>query len=71
MSLLMQGKSVFESSHAVTGFVGLGLLAIQATLPALFSSSESARTAHAVLGSSVLGLFIVHAGLGLQLGLSL
>ncbi len=38
MSLLMQGKPIFESSHVTTGLLGLGLLTVQAILPATFSS---------------------------------
>ncbi|KAG1662945.1 hypothetical protein FOA52_006698 [Chlamydomonas sp. UWO 241] len=72
MSLIMQGKPIFESSHVTTGLVGLGLLSVQAVLPAFFASGgPNARTVHAVLGTSILGLFLVHAGLGLQLGLSI
>ena len=55
----------------MTGFIGLGLLAVQAGLPAAFSGSEQARTAHAFLGTAILALFLVHGALGLQLGLSL
>ncbi|XP_010530479.1 PREDICTED: uncharacterized protein LOC104807064 isoform X2 [Tarenaya hassleriana] len=35
-ALLTSDKPIFESPHAVTGFVGLGLLTIQTILPALF-----------------------------------
>lgn len=71
VSLLMQGKPIFESSHVVSGLVGLSLLYIQAILPTLFAGNKDLRTVHAFLGTSILGLFIVHAGLGLQFGLSL
>ncbi len=72
MSLLMQGKPIFESSHVTTGLAGLGLLTVQALLPAFFASSgKSARDVHAYLGTAILALFVVHAGLGLQLGLSI
>ena len=56
-----------------TALIGLGLLTIQAILPALFNSENGGeyRNVHAILGSSVMAVFLVHAGLGLQLGLSL
>ena len=44
MSLLMQDKPIFESPHVWSGLAGLGLLALQATLPAFFASQgQSAR----------------------------
>mmetsp|Transcript_39588 Transcript_39588/g.88056 ORF Transcript_39588/g.88056 Transcript_39588/m.88056 type:complete len:212 (-) Transcript_39588:422-1057(-) len=69
MSLLMQGKPIFESAHVWTGLGGLALLAVQATLPAFFA--QGARDAHAYLGTALMGLFLVHAALGLQLGFSI
>ena len=71
LSLLMQGKPILESPHATTGFVGLALLAFQALLPSLFSDDPSLRTVHAVVGSLTMALFLVHAVLGIQLGLSI
>lgn len=72
MSLIMQDKPIFESPHVVTGLTGLALLSLQATLPALFKSQgKSARDVHAYLGTATLALFLVHAGLGLKLGLSI
>lgn len=71
MSLLMQDKPIFESTHVWTGLAGLGLLGVQSLLPLAFASGGSARTAHAYLGSAIMLLFLVHAGLGLQLGLSI
>ncbi|GFR47562.1 hypothetical protein Agub_g9287 [Astrephomene gubernaculifera] len=72
MSLIMQDKPIFESPHVWTGLVGLGLLGVQSLLPLAFASgSGAARTAHAYLGSGLMALFLVHMGLGLNLGLSI
>ncbi|KAK2981197.1 hypothetical protein RJ640_007131 [Escallonia rubra] len=69
-ALLTSNKPIFESPHAVTGLVGLALLTIQTTLPALFEGNSGLRTVHGILGSGIMTLFLVHAALGLQLGLS-
>lgn len=69
LSLLLQGKPIFESTHVLTGLGGLGLLGVQACLPLFFD--KGARDIHAYLGTSIMALFVVHAGLGIQLGLSL
>lgn len=70
-SLLMQGKNIFESPHATTGLIGLLLLGFQAMLPLLFKDDPSVRGIHAYLGTSLMALFLVHAALGIQLGLSI
>nr|CAD1827567.1 unnamed protein product [Ananas comosus var. bracteatus] len=69
-ALLTSDKPIFESPHAVTGFIGLALLTVQSILPALFEGNPGLRMAHGLLGSSIMTLFLVHAALGLQLGLS-
>ncbi|PNW87508.1 hypothetical protein CHLRE_02g143450v5 [Chlamydomonas reinhardtii] len=72
MSLIMQGKPILESPHALTGLAGLGLLSVQSLLPVAFASGTGeARTAHAYLGSGILALFLVHMALGLNLGFSI
>ncbi|KAL3693845.1 hypothetical protein R1sor_007496 [Riccia sorocarpa] len=70
-SLLTQGKSILESNHALTGIIGLALLAAQTTLSTQFEGKPELRSIHAYLGSGIMALFVVHAALGLQLGLSL
>ncbi|OIW20251.1 hypothetical protein TanjilG_07410 [Lupinus angustifolius] len=69
-SLLTSDKPIFESPHAVTGVIGLGLLTIQTILPSLFEGNPGLRNVHGILGSGIMTLFLVHAALGLQLGLS-
>ncbi|GAA0142410.1 hypothetical protein Leryth_022990 [Lithospermum erythrorhizon] len=69
-SLLTSDKPIFESPHAVTGFIGLALLTIQTLLPTLFEGNPGLRNVHGILGSGIMTLFLVHAALGLQLGLS-
>ncbi|KAL6760888.1 hypothetical protein V8C86DRAFT_1008922 [Haematococcus lacustris] len=72
LSLMMQGRPIFESGHAVSGLLGLSLLAVQASLPTVFASGgAAARTAHAYLGTAILAVFAVHAVQGIQLGLSI
>ena len=70
-SLLMQGKPILESPHALTGAAGLSLLLIQASLPLFFGQGQTPRDVHAYLGTSLMALFVVHLGLGVQLGLSI
>ncbi|KAK3150422.1 hypothetical protein QOZ80_3AG0232930 [Eleusine coracana subsp. coracana] len=69
-ALLTSDKPIFESPHAVTGVIGLALLTIQAILPKLFEENPGLRTTHGLLGSGIMTLFLIHAALGLQLGLS-
>ncbi|KAK7852527.1 hypothetical protein CFP56_038522 [Quercus suber] len=70
LALLTSDKPIFESPHAVTGLTGLALLTLQTTLPALFENNPGLRDVHGILGSGIMTLFLVHAALGLQLGLS-
>lgn len=69
-ALLTSDKPIFESPHAITGFIGLALLTIQTILPALFEGNPGLRNVHGILGSGIMTLFLFHAALGLQLGLS-
>ncbi|KAK9079380.1 hypothetical protein SSX86_001051 [Deinandra increscens subsp. villosa] len=69
-SLLTSDRPILESPHAVTGLIGLSLLALQTALPTLFEGNPGLRNVHGILGSGILTLFVVHAALGLQLGLS-
>ncbi|KAJ7976912.1 Di-heme cytochrome, transmembrane [Quillaja saponaria] len=69
-SLLTSDKPIFESPHAVTGSIGLALLTIQTILPSLFEGNPGLRNIHGILGSGIMTLFLIHAALGLQLGLS-
>ncbi|XP_031267664.1 uncharacterized protein LOC116126092 [Pistacia vera] len=69
-SLLTSDRPIFESPHAVTGFIGLALLTIQTFLPSLFEGNPGLRNVHGILGSGIMTLFLIHAAFGLQLGLS-
>ncbi|XP_076915866.1 uncharacterized protein LOC143575342 [Bidens hawaiensis] len=69
-SLLTSDRPILVSPHAVTGLIGLTLLAIQTALPTLFEGNPGLRNVHGILGSGIMTLFLVHAALGLQLGLN-
>ncbi|KAL8216933.1 hypothetical protein R6Q57_023770 [Mikania cordata] len=69
-SLLTSDRPILESPHAVTALIGLTLLGIQTALPTLFEGNPGLRNVHGILGSGIMTLFLVHAALGLQLGLS-
>ncbi|KAJ4784683.1 translation initiation factor [Rhynchospora pubera] len=69
-ALLTSDKPIFESPHAVSGAIGLGLLTIQSILPALFEDNPGLRTVHGLLGSSIMTIFLFHLAFGLQLGSS-
>ncbi len=72
LSLVMQNKSIFESPHFWTGSAIIALLSINGLLAATqFGGQGSLRSAHAYIGSAALVLFVVHAALGLNLGLSI
>jgi len=67
---LMENRSLLESPHAVSALAGLGLLGAQAALGVTMKGRQGARTAHTYLGTGLMALFFVHAGLGLANGLS-
>lgn len=73
LSLVMQQKPIFESSHFWTGTAAIGLLAINSTLSlaGFWNDKTSLRMVHAYLGTVLFGLLIVHTVLGVKLGLSL
>ncbi len=73
LSLVMQGEPILESRHFITGTVVIALLTINALLAAtgFIGNKETARTVHAYVGSTALIILIVHAALGLKLGLSI
>ncbi len=72
LSLVMQDKPIFESPHFWTGSTILVLLSANALLAATkFGGQGMLRSVHAYIGSAALALFIVHAFLGVNLGLSI
>ena len=73
LSLVMQGKPIFESSHFWTGMGAIALLTANALIAAtkFGKGSNALRSAHAYIGSGTLVLLIVHAFLGAQLGFSI
>jgi hypothetical protein len=72
LSLVMQEEQIFESPHFWTGSLIILLLGINAVLAATkFGGQSGLRAAHAYIGSAAVVLFVVHAALGLKLGLSI
>ena len=73
LSLVMQGQPILNSPHFLTGTVVIALLTINAVIAAtgFVGNKELARTIHAYVGSTALLIMVVHAALGLKLGLSI
>ena len=73
LSLVMQGQPILESPHFLTGTVVIALLTVNAVIAAtgFIGNKEIARTVHAYVGSTALLIMVVHAALGLKLGLSI
>lgn len=72
LSLVMQEQPLLESPHFLTGTLVIVLLSINAILAATkFGKNGGLRTAHAYIGSAAVTLFVIHALLGLKLGLSI
>lgn len=73
LSLVMQGQPILESPHFWTGSVVVGLLTVNAVIAAtgFVGNKDTLRTIHAYVGSSALAVMVIHAILGLKLGLSI
>ncbi len=73
LSLVMQKHAILESPHFWTGTSALGLLAITSLVPlgGFWGDKAAARTFHAYLGTAIMGVLVVHAILGVILGISL
>ena len=73
LSLVMQHEPILSSPHFWTGSIVLILLTINAVIAATGFTGNKAisRTIHAYVGSVALGLLLIHAILGLKLGLSI
>ena len=68
-----QGQSILESPHALTAIASVVLLATQAVLPKFFANEDNgqtARDAHAYLGSATMVTLFAHLATGVKLGLS-
>jgi Protein of unknown function (DUF4079) len=73
LSLVVQEQNVLESPHFWTGSVVLILLTVQGLLSVsgFWGNKAALRTVHAYLGSTTLFVLVIHAALGLKLGLSI
>lgn len=73
LSLVMQEEAIFSSPHFWTGSTVILLLGFNGLISftGFGGNQSSLRTLHAYLGSITLGILIIHAVLGLKLGLSI
>jgi Protein of unknown function (DUF4079) len=73
LSLVIQKHAVMESSHFLTAIAVLSLLFINGLISGtgFGGNNPGLRKAHAYLGSGTLVVMIVHALMGLKLGLSI
>jgi hypothetical protein len=73
LSLVMQNHAVMGSSHFLTAVAMLSLLTINGLISGtgFGGNNPGFRKAHAYLGSSIVIVMVVHALMGLKLGLSI
>jgi Protein of unknown function (DUF4079) len=73
LSLVMQHQPVMESPHFWTGSIVIILLAANSliSLTNFWGDKLALRALHAYLGTTALGLLLLHGALGLKLGLSI
>ena len=73
LSLVMQNHAVMGSSHFLTAIAMLSLLTINGLISGtgFGGNNPGLRKAHAYLGSSIVIVMVVHAMMGLKLGLSI
>ncbi|NEQ55547.1 MAG: DUF4079 domain-containing protein [Leptolyngbya sp. SIO3F4] len=73
LSLIMQDQPILESPHFWTGSLVLGLLGLNGaiSMSKFGGGQDSLRSAHAYIGTAALALMVVHAALGLKLGLAI
>ncbi|NMG58060.1 DUF4079 domain-containing protein [Geitlerinema sp. P-1104] len=72
LSLVMQQQPILESPHFWTGSMVVALLVLQSlTSFKGFWGTANLRLVHAYIGSSLMVLLVVHAILGIRLGLSI
>ena len=73
LSLVMQGQPILESSHFWTGSAAIGVLSMNGLISGTkFGGGKAAlRTVHAYVGTAAMILLVVHAALGLKLGLAI
>ncbi|WP_071518153.1 DUF4079 domain-containing protein [Geitlerinema sp. PCC 9228] len=72
LSLVMQDRVIFQSTHFWTGIAVLALLFLNGFISITKFGGEKAslRTAHAYIGSIAIAFMLVHMAFGIQLGLS-
>ncbi|CAE8719456.1 unnamed protein product [Polarella glacialis] len=66
--LATQGQPILQSAHSSTAVLGLGLMAIQASLGLTMGNAPEKRTVHAFAGTAIMVLLSVHMYFGLNLG---
>lgn len=73
LSLVIQQQPILESSHFWTGSAVLALLAVNGfiSFTGFGGNKKLLRTIHAYLGSLTLGIMVIHALLGMKLGITL
>lgn len=73
LSLVMQEQPILESPHFWTGSIVLGLLATNGfiSLTGFGGGKQQLRTVHAYIGSLALVIMVLHAVLGIKLGLAI